>query len=119
MNILKLQFIAQLPKSIGSAASVHRSFASDRGSCANTVFKRIPNNKDNCFAQPNGSRRGFQAWVPDKKDGYRTRKDVSTTQHIIDGFKMLKSEFKLLKEEAIEHLRADPLVVFRPGEFHV
>lgn len=112
-----MQLIGQLPKSIGSAATVHRNFTSYGGFWTNTVLKRMPNKSDNCAVQSSGARRGFQLWVPDKKDGYRTKKDVSTKQHIVDGFKMLKSEFKMWKEETIEHLRADPLLVYRPGEF--
>lgn len=117
MNILKMQFIAKLPKSTGSAAIVHRNFTSDRGSWTKTVLKRMQNNNENCLAQVSGARRCFIPWVEDKKDNYRTQKDVSTKQHIIDGFKMFKSELKLLKQEAIEHFRNDPLLIFRPGEY--
>lgn len=117
MNYRKMQFIGQLPQSIGVAATVQRNFTSCGGFWTNTLLKRMPNNSDNCAVQSSGARRGFQLWVKDKKDDYRTKKDVSTKQHIIDGFKMLKSELKLWKAEAIEHLQVDPLLVYRPGEF--
>lgn len=64
-------------------------------------------------------RRQFELWVPDKKSGYRTQKELSTTQHIFNGFKMIKQEIQLWKEEMTEHFHADPVLVCRPGETDV
>lgn len=107
----KMKFVGRLPHNIDRVAANSRTFTSDRGLWRNTVLQRVANTnnaKQDC--------RGIQAWVPDKKDGYRTQKEVSTKQHVIDGFKLMKTEFKLWKNEIAEHLRADPLLIFRPGE---
>lgn len=113
MNVCKVHFVARLPKCIGGATTICRNFTSDRGLWMNTVLKPI-SNTHKCLGQ---SRRDFQIWVPDKKDGYKTQKDVSTKQHVIDGFKLLKSEFKMWKDEMKEHFLNDPILLFRPGEF--
>ncbi|XP_023940002.1 complex I intermediate-associated protein 30, mitochondrial [Bicyclus anynana] len=55
-------------------------------------------------------------WEKDRKGGYDAKEKVSTLQHIMKGFKEIKSEFKLLGEEAKEFLAADPLLIARPGE---
>lgn len=114
MNARKMQFIARLPKNISAAATNRRNFTSDRGLWMNTVLKRTPNT-NHCVVQTSGDRREFQIWVRDKKDGYKPQKVVSNKQHMIDGFKMLRSEFKLWKEEVKERLLGDPILVFRPG----
>lgn len=53
-------------------------------------------------------RRGFIGYVLDKKDGYRTRKEVSKKQHIFDGLKQLKTELKLWGSEWKEDFECDP-----------
>lgn len=116
MNASKLHFIGRLPKRIGGVFTTNRNFTSDRGLWLGTVLNHRTTSANNCLVQTSSSRRDFQIWVEDKKDGYRTKKEVSSKQHVIDGFKMLKSEFKLWKEEVKEHFRNDPILVFRPGE---
>lgn len=75
-------------------------------------------NKQNTYFVQTSDRREM-SWTTDRKAGYRTIKDVSTKQHIIDGFKQLKKEIILWKEEVKEHLRADPTLIYRPGETDV
>lgn len=116
MNVCKVHFVARLPKCIGGATTICRNFTSDRGLWMNTVLKPIPNTHK-CLGQTTEHRRDFQIWIKEKKEGYKTQKDVSTKQHVIDGFKMLKSEFKLWQNEVKEHFLNDPILVFRPGGF--
>ncbi|XP_026479784.1 complex I intermediate-associated protein 30, mitochondrial [Ctenocephalides felis] len=54
----------------------------------------------------------------DRKGGYDTKpkEKIPITKLIKDGFKELKTELKLFKQEVIEHFRSDPIMVFRQGE---
>ena len=54
-------------------------------------------------------------WEKERKGGYDTREKVSPIQHIKHGFQELKGEIKLWTQEAKETLKADPLLVARPG----
>lgn len=67
---------------------------------------------------PNSDRRSIQIWVPDKKGGYKTQKDLSNKQHLIDGFKQLKTEVKLWQAEVKEHFLNDPILICRPGNIN-
>lgn len=116
MNLHKMQFLAQLLKSVGGVSMIRRHFTSDRGLWMNTVLKRMPYT-NNGLVQSGGNRRNFDAWVGDKKDGYKPQKFVSNKQHVLDGFKMLTSEFKCWKEEVKERFLNDPVLLFRPGKF--
>lgn len=80
------------------------------------TFNQIDQNPQ--FIQ-SSQRRPYELWVKDRKNGYKTQKEVSTKQHIIDGLKLLKHEIKLWKEEVKELLTGDPLLVCRPGETDV
>ncbi|XP_013192102.1 complex I intermediate-associated protein 30, mitochondrial isoform X2 [Amyelois transitella] len=55
-------------------------------------------------------------WERDRKGGYKTEKEVSTLEHIKLGYKEIKQEFQLLKQEIREFIVTDPLLVARPGE---
>lgn len=61
------------------------------------------------------NRRDFIGFVPDKKDGYKTQKDLPDKEHIKFGLKQIRNEFKLWTEEMKETLRADPLMICPPG----
>lgn len=61
-------------------------------------------------------------WEKDKKSGYSRNSKIkfpSKKEQIVEGFKELKSEISLWKEEVAEKLRMDPIVVYRPGEVDV
>ena len=56
-------------------------------------------------------------WERDKKGGYnRHLKLPSKKQMILDGFKELKGEIRMWREEMKETLASDPILVFRPGK---
>lgn len=55
-------------------------------------------------------------WEKERKGGYDTREKVSPIQHIKHGFQELKCEIKLWTQEVKETLKADPLLIARPGE---
>lgn len=55
-------------------------------------------------------------WERDRKGGYSTTEKVSILDHLKTGFKELKHEFGLLKQEIKELVETDPLLVARPGE---
>lgn len=64
--------------------------------------------------------RGF--WEKEKKSGYSKRETIkfpNKKELIVEGFKELKSEIALWKEEVSEKLRMDPIVVYRPGEVDI
>lgn len=44
---------------------------------------------------------------------------VSKKQHILNGLKQLKDEIKLWQEEVKEHLKMDPILIYRPGEVDI
>lgn len=54
-------------------------------------------------------------WEKDRKGGYETKIKVPTLEHIKLGFKELKYELDLLKEEIRQTIVTDPLLVARPG----
>lgn len=57
-------------------------------------------------------------WERDKKSGYKTELPLpSKKQLILDGFKELKSEIALWREEMKEKLATDPLLLYRPGKY--
>lgn len=58
-------------------------------------------------------------WEKEKKSGYSSPVFPSKKELIVDGFKELKSEIALWKEEVAEKLRMDPIVVYRPGEVDI
>ncbi|KAM3962467.1 complex I intermediate-associated protein 30 [Aphomia sociella] len=55
-------------------------------------------------------------WERNRKGGYITKEKVSTLEHLKSGFKELKYEFTLFKQELRELVETDPLLVARPGE---
>lgn len=56
-------------------------------------------------------------WEREKKSGYKTSlPEPSKKQLIIDGFKELREEIQLWKNEMKERLESDPILVYRPGE---
>jgi len=67
------------------------------------------------------SKRNVQLHVPDPKHGYESHNDpkYSTKDHIIDGFKQLKVEIKMWRDEWKERLMCDPVLLYRPGETDV
>lgn len=56
-----------------------------------------------------------------KKGNYEkdTLAKISKKQLILDGLKQLKEEIRLWKEETVEKLKMDPIVIYRPGEIDV
>lgn len=56
-------------------------------------------------------------WEREKKSGYSKEIDVSQKKLILDGFKELRQEISLWKDEVKEKLESDPIMVFRPGSF--
>jgi hypothetical protein len=61
--------------------------------------------------------RGGLFYEKDEKGGYRKESDIpSRTQMIRDGFKELKGEIKLWKQEVKEKFTMDPLVIMRKGD---
>lgn len=57
-------------------------------------------------------------WEKHRKGGYnKDVKRVSQKELILDGFKQLKKEIVLWKEEVQEKFECDPMVIFRPGEW--
>ncbi|XP_045776671.1 complex I intermediate-associated protein 30, mitochondrial [Maniola jurtina] len=68
------------------------------------------------YPQANEVPKRLLFWERDRKGGYDTKEKVSTLQHIRKGLTEVKSEFKLLAEEAKEFLASDPLLIARPGE---
>lgn len=54
-------------------------------------------------------------WERDRKGGYQTTEKVSYLEHLKNGFKELKIELKLFAQEMKEFVRADPLLIARPG----
>lgn len=81
----------------------------------NSLYKNTFQQDLNLLSSVSG-RRNIQVWVDDKKDGYRKKDNVSTKQHLIDGFKQLKEEFKIWKDEVKEHLQDDPILIYRQNE---
>lgn len=61
-------------------------------------------------------RRTFIGYVKDPKDGYRSRKESSTKEHIRDGMKLLRTELNIWTEEVKEHFRNDPRIMYLPRE---
>lgn len=59
-------------------------------------------------------------WERHRKGGYNKNvKRVSQKELILEGFKQLKKEIILWKQEVQEKLESDPVVIFRPGETDV
>lgn len=56
-------------------------------------------------------------WEKDRKGGYNSNEKISKIKLIKDGFRELKSEFKMLGQEIKEFIAADPLLIARPGKF--
>lgn len=53
----------------------------------------------------------------DEKGGYKDKRPKPSTKQLIrEGFKELKHEIALWKEEVKERFECDPLVFYRPGE---
>lgn len=44
---------------------------------------------------------------------------ISKKQHILNGLRQLKSEIQLWQEEVKEHLRMDPILIYRPDEVDI
>lgn len=62
------------------------------------------------------NRRDFIGFVPDRKDGYKTQKELTEKEHVRLGLKQLKTELKLWTEEIKEELRSDPMLIAPHGE---
>ncbi|CAH1975892.1 unnamed protein product [Acanthoscelides obtectus] len=59
-------------------------------------------------------------WEPDDKGGYRDdRKFPPFKERMREGLKELKKEIALWSQEVKEHLEADPVLMYRPGEVDV
>lgn len=59
----------------------------------------------------------MQLYVPDPKHGYGGEDKRSTKDQIVDGFKQLKDEIKMWKDEWKERLQNDPVMIYPPGQF--
>lgn len=55
----------------------------------------------------------------EKKSGYGKKYPMFSKQMILDGFKELKNEISLWKDEMQEKFESDPLMIARPGEIDV
>lgn len=55
-------------------------------------------------------------WEKDRKGGYDTAHEISTLQHMKQGFKELKGECKLWLHEVKDLIETDPLLIARPGK---
>lgn len=67
-----------------------------------------------------GDRRTFLGHVPDRKEGYKTRKEESNWQHTKFGFGLLKNELKVWTEEWKEKLKSDVyLLPPRKGKYYL
>ncbi|RVE55332.1 hypothetical protein evm_000230 [Chilo suppressalis] len=58
----------------------------------------------------------FLFWERDRKGGYDTSQKISLSEHLKEGYKEIKGEFKLLGQEIKALIETDPLLVARPGE---
>jgi hypothetical protein len=59
-------------------------------------------------------------WEREKKSGYGKKYPVlPTKQMILDGFKEMKDEIQMWREEVKEKFESDPILVFRPGEIDI
>lgn len=67
-----------------------------------------------CIASIGTKRTIFR--VETEKDRKLPPDNTPLKQQAIEGFKILKSEIKIWKEEWVEHLRSDPIMAFRPGK---
>ncbi|XP_075983044.1 complex I intermediate-associated protein 30 [Anticarsia gemmatalis] len=73
----------------------------------------------NYFKYSNPYLIGSQRWLfheSHRKSGYETELKVSNWEHLKNGFKELKQELKLFKQEIIDLIETDPLLIARPGE---
>lgn len=69
----------------------------------------------NLTCLPVCNKRHFIGFVPDRKDGYKTKLEKSDGENVYTGLKQLKEELKLWTEEMKETLRGDPLLICPPG----
>lgn len=62
---------------------------------------------------------GSQRWLfheSHRKGGYETEEKISNLEHLKKGFKELKHELKLFKQEVKDLIETDPLLIARPGK---
>lgn len=69
--------------------------------------------------QTTANRRNIHVHCSDPKEGYRSGKELSSKQHIINGLKQLKGEIMMWKQEMKEHFANDPVLIYRPGEYYI
>ncbi|CAH0690096.1 unnamed protein product [Spodoptera exigua] len=75
--------------------------------------------KTNSFSYSKPLLISSQRWLfheSSRKGGYETEHKISNIQHLKNGLRELKEEFKLFGEEVKELIITDPLLVARPGE---
>lgn len=75
--------------------------------------------KTNYFKYPGQYLITSQRWLffeRHRKGGYNTEEKVSNWEHMKQGFKELKHELKLFKQEVIDLIETDPLLIARPGK---
>lgn len=59
-------------------------------------------------------------WEKEKKSGYKSNVTLPSRKDlIVEGFRELKKEIQLWKDEMKEKLDCDPILVYRPGETDV
>lgn len=59
-------------------------------------------------------------WEKEKKSGYKSKVPLPSRKAlIVEGFRELKKEIQLWKDEMKEKLECDPILVYRPGETDV
>lgn len=71
---------------------------------------------------PTTSKRNVQLYVPDPKHGYAGDPDGDDDERplkekVVEAYKQMKVEIKMWRDEWIERLKNDPILLYFPGEF--
>lgn len=83
-----------------------------------TILYKDLTNRSN-FKYSNPYLIGSQRWLfheSHRKGGYDTEHKISNWEHMKNGFKELKEELNLFKQEVIDLIETDPLLIARPGK---
>ncbi|KAL0819752.1 hypothetical protein ABMA28_007798 [Loxostege sticticalis] len=101
-----LQMTSSINKGVLKCLTKYRHFS--------TLCKNV--NKCEGFPAVQNVTKRWLFWEPDRKGGYDTAHKVPFTEHLKNGFKEIKNEFRLLSQEMKDLIETDPLLVARPGE---
>lgn len=58
-------------------------------------------------------------WEREKKSGYGKKYPMISKAQVLEGFKELKGEIDLWREEVKEKFEGDPILTYRPGEVDI